>query len=249
MSDTMTGVSVQTKRDWLTQALGISWGDTAEIPGDALDPGDVRDRLNEIGLKLRELGALPQGADLKKHFADAVGALKSGRLDDAWAILDEIEPLLIELLPMARGKEAARVVGSAKAWRTAVARLTETLSGFKTSVLSMLQANEHEPEEIDDVSEQLDLEIEDITGKLSEELADQVDAVINGAPDRREAAMKTIMASIQLVEDDIVKHEGVDAIESNGVIPIAIREPAKAALNELREAVKEAAGQATKAAA
>ena len=178
-----------------------------------------------------------------------MAALKSGQLEDAWAILDEIEPLLIELLPMARGKEAARVIGSAKAWRTAVARLTDTLSGFKTSVISMLQANEHEPEEIDDVSEQLDLEIEDITEKLSEELADQVDAVINGDPGRRDAAMKTIMASVQAVEDQIVNHEGVDAMEDNGVIPIAIREPAKAALNELREALKEAAGQAAKVAA
>jgi hypothetical protein len=249
MSDAERDVSMESKRAWVSQALGISWGEAAETQNAGLDPVEVRGRLNEIGLKLRELGALPEGADLKKRFAEAVAALKSGQLEDAWAILDETEPQLIELLPMARGKEAARVVGSAKAWRTAVSRLTDTLSGFKTSVISMLQANEHEPEEIDDVSEQLDLEIEDITGKLSEELADQVDAVINGDPGRRDAAMKTIMASVQAVEDEIVNHEGLDAMEDNGVIPIAIREPAKAALNELREALKEAAGQAAKVAA
>jgi hypothetical protein len=249
MSDVVADVSMQTKRAWLTQVLGISWEDGGDTQGGHLEAGDVRDRLNELGLKLRELGALPEGAGLKKDFAEAVAALKAGRLEDAWAILDEIEPTLIELLPMARGKEAARVVGSAKAWRAAIAHITETLNGFKASVISMLEANEHEPEEIDEASELIDQDIEDITENLSEELADQVDAVINGDPSRREAAMKTIMTQVQAVEDKIVGHEGVDAIEDNGVIPISIREPVKAALNQLRDALKEAAGEAEKAAA
>jgi len=248
MSDTIVAdAGMQAKHAWVQRVLKIDVGERSGNP--PIDPGEVRDRLNEIGLKIRELSALPEAADIRKRFADAVQALKAGMLEDTLAILDEIEPQLIELLPMARGKEAGRVIGSAKAWRGAVANITATLTGFKTSVISMLQAEEHEPEEIDDVGAQLDAEIAEITGKLSEGLADQVDAVINGDPSRRDAGLKTITARIQAVEDQIVNHEGVDAIEDNGAIPIQIREPVKAALNELRAALDEAAGQASKVAA
>jgi hypothetical protein len=237
-------VSLETKRDWVSRVLGVPLGGE---PG--LDPAEVRGRLNEVGLRLRDLGATPLAAELKPQFAEAVQALKASDLEQVMLILDEIEPLMAGALSGARATEAARVIGSAEAWRDAVALITSSLDGFKTSVISLLVSQEHEQEEIDDVGEQLNAEIADITEKLGEGLSDQVDAVINGDPSRRAAGVEKIMASIQTVEDQIVNHEGVDLMEDNGVIPIAIRQPAKAALDELRAALNEAAAQASKVAA
>jgi hypothetical protein len=243
MSD--ADASTKAKRDWVIKVLGVPLDDES-----ALKPARVRGRLNEVGLRLRELSAFPDLlAELRPMFAEAVQLLKDGNFDDVTAILDEIDDETIGLMSGARGQEAARVIGSANAWRGAVANIASTLESFKASVIQVLVTQEHEDEEIDDVSEQLDLAITDITGKLDEGLADQVDAVINGDPSRRAAGVETILKTIQSVEDQIVKHDGVREMENNGVIPLAITTTAKTALDELRAALNEAVAQASKVAA
>lgn len=256
MSDVEIDKSEEMRRAWLLQVLGFSVEQGALVldaedgtSGDKIDPAELRSRLNEIGLRVRVLGADPEAEEIKQQFKQAVAALDSGDLETTSLILDEIEPLIAGALSAARGADAARVIGSAKAWRSAVARIADALLAFKGAALSVLEADDREPEEIADVAEQLEAEIADITGKLGEGLADQIDAVINGGAERRKAGVQTILKRIDAVEDQIVNHDGVEAIEDNGVILVAIREPARAALNEMRAALGEIVEQADKVAA
>ena len=112
MSETVQ--TADAKREWVHRVLGL---DTAS--GSGVEPPGLRDQVNELGLRLRELANTPGFPKLAKRFADAVAALKAGKWSIADAVLTEIEPEITGALSGARGEEAADVVRAARAWRDA----------------------------------------------------------------------------------------------------------------------------------
>ncbi len=76
-------VSRKAKRAWLSRVFGISipLESEAGTPPDGIDPAELRGRLNEIGLRVRELRAAPGAAEIKQRFVEAVQALKAGDLE------------------------------------------------------------------------------------------------------------------------------------------------------------------------
>jgi hypothetical protein len=221
-------VSMDAKRAWIHQVFGVDFGGTPS------EPPDLRSRLNEIGLRVRELG--PAGGQIASRFAAAVQALNGGRWQEAESILDEIEPLIAGGLSDARGQEAKRVVANARVWRDAVGGISGAIAQLKAAVMATLQAeDEHDPGELSEIETALDADLTAITDRLSTGLADQVDAVVGGDAERRKAAIPKIKARIDEVEKSLDGDEVISIIEQNGLQPISIAAPAKAALEELRK--------------
>jgi hypothetical protein len=221
--------SMDVKREWLRRVLGITLDDVGT------EPPRLGARLNEIGLRMRDLGQAPEAEQIKQRFAEAVQALKGGARQQAATILDDIEPRLAGALSAARGQEARRVIANAKVWRDAVASITGAIAGLKAAVMSALQAEgEHDPEELDDIEQALDADLDAITDRLSAGLADQVDAVVSGDAAQRKAAVPKIKARIDEIETWLAGDAAVSIIEDNGLQPTSIAAPAKAALGKLR---------------
>ena len=103
------------------------------------------------------------------------------------------------------------------------------------TVISALKAeDEHEPEELDVVSEALDAELEPIVARLNTGISDQVDAAINGAADRRAKAVAQVLARVGEVEAAFKGNDTLAVVEGNGLVPITIAAPVLSSLAELR---------------
>ncbi len=238
MSETLR--AVDEKRDWLRRVLGIdpARGTTSEPPG-------LRGQLNELGLRLRELSATPGFTALAKRFAQGVAALKAGDWSTVAAALEEIEPQITGALSGARGDEAAEVVRAARAWRDACAQVADAIAAFKATLIATLRAeDEHEPEELDEVRDELDARLDPIVARLSTGLADQVDAAINAAGERRAKAMQQVLERIGQTEAALRGDETIAIVEDNGLQPIGIAAPALTALAELRTVLAARAARA-----
>ena len=238
MADITVDVTTDGKRDWIARVLGVELGgvDRGGAPGEGggKEPPGLRQRLNAIGLRVRELGKAPEAGPLTQRFVGAVQALKDGDWRAAETTLDEIEPLIGEALSSARGEEARRVIGNAKLWRDAVARITDAMAGLKLSVMATLRAeDEHDPEELEEIEQLLDADLAAITDRLSAGLSNQIDAVVNGDAERRKEAIPKIRTRIDEIEASLTG-EDVATIEDNGLQAIGIAEPARKALAELR---------------
>lgn len=234
MSDTDT--IAESKHDWIRRVLGVEPGGTIREP-----PG-LRGRLNAVGLQIRDLGQAPEAGQLARRFAQAVRALKAAQWQETESILEEIEPLIAGHLSTARSEEAQRVVASARVWREAVGRLTSALTALKAAVMAALHAvDEYDPEELDEIEDALDTELDTIADRLSIGLADQVDAVVNGSVERRGTAIPKIKQRIDEIEESLTGDETIAIIEENGLQPVSVAAPAKAALDELRRILDAAA--------
>jgi hypothetical protein len=226
------------KRAWLERVLGIQFAAVADA-----EPPDLRGRLNETGLRVREMARTEDGPALVASFTEAVNAMKAQDWESVADILDEINPIIEEGLSSARGGEAASVIRAANAWRDACAEIKAAIDGFKVNILSALRAeDEHGPDELDDISDELDARLDPIAARLNNGLADQVDAAINSTGEQQATAMHEVLDRIGKVESEITGDPIIGIVEGNGLEPITIAATALGALAELRKALAERAG-------
>jgi hypothetical protein len=219
------------RREWLKRVLGFDFAASAE-------PAGLRDRLNLLGLRLRELARTPDAASLSRRFADAVTALKAGDWAATAAALDDIEPRIIGSLSSARGADAAEVVRASRAWRDACTGLTTQLEAFKTAVITALRADdEYGPDELTAIRDEMDRRFDAIGGKLSTGVSDQVDALVNGGPEQRAAAAPRLLDRIGAIAAELRQDTVIPVVEANGMQQMQILAPALQALDQLQSVV------------
>ena len=219
------------RREWLKRVLGF------DFPADT-EPAGLRDRLNLLGLRLRELAKTPDAASLSRRFADAVTALKAGDWGATTAALDDIEPRITGALSSARGADAADVIRASRAWRDACAGLTDQLEALKIAVIAALRADdEYAPAELEAVRNEMDRRFDAIGDKLSLGISDQVDAAVNGSAEQRAAAAPRLLDRIGAIAAELRQDTVIPVVEANGMQQIQILAPAMRALEQLQNVV------------
>jgi hypothetical protein len=231
--------AIDPRHAWVERVLGIQIKAAPNV-----EPPDLRGRLNETGLAVREMAKTEGGPALVARFTEAVNAMKGKDWDTVARILDEMEQLVSGGLSSARGQEAASVIKAAHAWRDACAELKAAIEGFKTNVLNTLRAeDEHLPEELDDISEELDAQLDPIVARLNSGLADQVNAAINGSGERQAEAARKVLDRISKLESEISGDPIIGIVDGNGLQPINIASTALGPLVALRKALAERIGR------
>jgi hypothetical protein len=205
------------------------------------DPTELRGRLNETGIRLRDLAHNEGFQALSERFAEAVQALKSNDWDEVVDALDEVEEAMAGQLSGARGEAAGRVIRAANAWRQACAVIEQQLPAFRSAMVSMLEdSDEYEPDELAEVEERINASLEPILAQMSEDLSDTATQAINADGDRSNQALADMLRRIEGLEGYFTGNETIRLIDANGISPTSIASTASTALAALREALASA---------
>jgi hypothetical protein len=256
MSDVVSGSAV--KNTWVLRVLKVDVaapGHDPKVQGvppeegqpgpGPLDAGEVRGRLNELGLLLRNLGQTPEKARLATRFADAVTALKASDLAGASAVLDELEGQIRGSQSVARaneikgqdGEENVSLVAIARAslaWREACAHARSEIEALRGDVITaLIEEDEHDAAELDEIEDSLG-GLDSIFDVVQPKLSDMIDAAINQTQDKRAAMLRGVLAQIPKAEADILADSMIAAAQDNGRRKVDISGPALAALKMLR---------------
>jgi hypothetical protein len=236
MSETVT--ARDEKAEWLERVLGIKVPKSGTAQGPTAE--EVRERVNTIGLTLKNKTDIAGHADLAKQFSAAVALMRSGDLAGADALLDEVQKALDAVksqpsdAPKGPGVSLRGVAMVSLNWRKVVAEAQQQIPALKAAVIAYLQSDdEFGPDDIDSAREELE-RLDEITDQISEDLSDMVDDLINATPEQRPAEIDKLLKAVDAQEQKINANELVQVISDNGVMAIDIAGPTLSTLAALR---------------
>jgi hypothetical protein len=233
------------KAEWIGRVLGV----TVPSPVAAgLSEDEVRARLNELGIALRDKKDLPGFAPIADLFRQAVARLKEGDIEATNRLLDQVADALEAQRTAARGaKPTAAKPGDGVSlraaamasleWRKVCASARQQIPALKDAVVAELAADdEFDPWDLEEIRVQLD-RLDEITAEINDGLSDMVDDLINAPAEKRPVLVSEIAAAIDGHQAFIKSNEVVQALADNGVMAIDIAGPSLAALAALRKAL------------
>jgi len=207
---------------------------------------DVRDRVNTLGLRLRELAKHPDFEKLRAQFTTATNALRSKDMQGASDLLDLIDADITKALSAARGQEVQpdngpslrQMAQAALSWREACARARSEVALIQAGVIAELEAeDEWDAEEIEAVRTELE-RLNGVFDTLKPQLSDLIDTVISLSADKRKPVLTQVLTLVKRSQGQISKDPMIEAARNNGVHDVDLATPALAALNTLQTAIE-----------
>jgi hypothetical protein len=241
--------STDPKALWVEQFLGLESGesegedDAPDVP--EFDPAAIRERLNELRFRLRDVEVLPEAEPIALDITAALAALDEGKFAEADEAADAIDEALLELLPrrgeaeiLGQSESLLKAAKASLAWRAAAAKVKSQIAKLQATVLSDLEADDDlDPDELDAVALSL-ARLDEIPEMIDEEtIADHVNAIINATGDAR---TQEIAKTITLVDEYVEYITGSDLIKvlpGNPFLDVDVADLTLAPLRDLKTAL------------
>lgn len=252
MSDTLqrSEATPSVRDEWVSRVLGIDiaklaggstleTGETREDEAEALlglDEGEIRGRLNEIGIRLRNRSDIDQLGDIRDLFKQAVEALKGKDLLVCDNLVTEIADAL-DAVP--DGGKAKKETGGGPSLRAIATlgltwqkqceaqanELTELVAALVDDITDsgVCESPEEEVEVAKNVNKLLDSadRIRDFSSELSALLdRDTLDELANATPPQRKELLAPVLVQLDTMEAEIKKDTLLGFVKENHIKPM-----------------------------
>ncbi|HLY55048.1 MAG TPA: hypothetical protein VKS60_05795 [Stellaceae bacterium] len=269
MSETMEKPKVDASPHdkWVSHFLGIevarllgtasddaAEGDQPEEALLGLDEGELRGRLNEIGIRLRNRSDADALGDIRDLFKQAVEALKGRDLVSCDELLTEVADALDAIPDAGRAKKeiggggpSLRVIATLgltwqKKCEAQAAELTELIGQLADDVVDsgVCESPEEEAEVTKNVNKLLDSAemIRGFSTELQELLdRDTLDELVNATPPQRKELLVPVLSQLDIMESQIKADELLGFVKENHIKPIDPQAALVGLIGEFRKQV------------
>jgi hypothetical protein len=240
---------VDQRAEWVRRVLGVVVSSGSPYDGSrtsevSYDAEQVRERINELGVRLRGNAILLKNPDLVDALATAVKLFKADDLAGASARLEFLENALAQGSSASRaasdiggGVSLRQVAAAGLEWRKLCGETAQRIAELKAFILeAMRDDDDYEPDDIDIVRGNL-TRLDEVTMGMRDAISDMMDELINLPPQERAGHVETIRKALDEQETFLASNEVVAAIDANDAVPIGIAKLAGAAIDAMRSAL------------